>query len=49
MANPKQAAAPGWLKGSLWAVGGLVVVAVIAMAFEHNVFQHLGMHMGSGG
>jgi len=20
MANPKQAAAPGWLKGSLWAV-----------------------------
>ena len=26
-----------------------LVVAVIAMAFEHNVLQHLGMHMGSAG
>jgi len=49
MANPKQAGTPGWVKGSLWAAGGLVVVAVLAMALGHNVFQHMGMHMGSDG
>ena len=49
MANPKQPGMPNWIKGSLWVIGGLAVVAVIAMAFGHNAFQHMGMHMGASG
>ena len=49
MANPKQAGVPSWVKGSLWTAGGLVVIAAIAMALGHNVFQHMGMHMGPNG
>lgn len=49
MANPKQTGLPGWVRGSLWLTGGLVIVAAIAMALGHNVLQHVGLHMSAGG
>lgn len=48
MANPKQTGLLGWVRSSLWLTGGLVIVAVIAMALGHNV-QHMGLHLGAGG
>ena len=48
MATPKQAGIPRWIWGSLWVVGGVVLAAIVAMAFGHNAFQHMGMHMGPG-
>jgi hypothetical protein len=49
MANPKPAGVPAWVKGSLWAAGGLAIIAAIAMVLGHNVLQHMGMHMGASG